>query len=158
VKRSARIPTVGILLLAASGMVGCDVGVRTRALFGQEVKIQVVVAPRANQDHPIAVDLLRVYDGNLLAELLKLSAGEWFEKREQFKRDYPEKVGFESWEWEWTPGQSVPILTVPLDALARGGIIFANYFTKGAHRVRVDPNESILINLRADGFSVEPFK
>ena len=152
-------PVWALLSLAVMGpLSGCGLAVQTRSLFGQELKVQVFVAQKANQDNPVAVDLLRVFDGNLLTELLKLSASEWFEKRDQIKRDYPGKVGFEGVEWEWTPGQSVPVLTLPLEPAARAGIIFANYFAKGAHRVRFDPNDSIMINLLEDGFTVEPLK
>lgn len=159
VKHFWRIPGWALLSLAGMGaLAGCGIAVQTRSLFGQELKVQVFVAQRTNQDNPVAVDLLRVFDANLLTELLKMSASEWFEKRDQIKRDYPGKVGFESVEWEWTPGQSVPVLSLPLEPAARAGIIFANYFAKGAHRVRFDPNESIMINLLEDAFTVEPLK
>ena len=56
------------------------------------VKTQLIVFAidaQANLNHPIAVDLVLIYDQQLLAEIVKLSAHDWFTKRAQLKRDYP---------------------------------------------------------------------
>lgn len=147
-----------VVCLAASILAGCGLGVRTRALAGGKVRVQVFVAQNANQNNPVAVDLVMVYDKNLLKELTRMSAKDWFERRDQIKRDYTEGQGLDAWEWEWVPGQSVPAQALPLKPAAIGALVFANYFTPGVHRGRFDPHESIAVNLLETSFTVEPVK
>jgi type VI secretion system protein len=107
-----------------------------------------------NHNAPVALDVLLVYDKQLLSELLKLSATEWFEKREQFKRDYPDDRGFEVWSWEFIPGQQAR-LVLPLRAAARAGVMFARYASRGEHRARIDPHTSLVVHLLENDFTVQ---
>lgn len=154
-RAAGAILAVCLIALVAAG---CGIGVRTRALAGGKVRIQVFVAQNANHNNPVAVDLVMVYDKNLLKELTRMSAKDWFEGRDQIKRDYAEGRGFDAWEWEWVPGQSVPVQALPLKPAAIGAVVFANYFTAGVHRGRFDPHESIALNLLESTFTVEPVK
>ena len=127
----------------------------------RKIRLQVRVAPDANYQSPVALDLLVVYDKTLLQELSKITAGEWFEKRHQFRQDYPAgKGGFESWHWEWVPGQHIPMQRLRLKAKAKGGLIFADYFSPGEHRARIRPRKhrNIRIELREIDFIVQTFK
>ena len=128
--------------------------VRTQALFGEKLEVRVNVSKDVNRNTPVAVDLVLVYDKGLLNELLKMPASEWFSKREQFKRDFPDQIGFESWEWEWVPGQLVLPNLLPLKARAKGAVVFAGYLSPGAHRQRINPHKGILINLQNTDFSI----
>lgn len=141
---------LGCLVLLSA----CNVGARTMSLFGGDLNIQVRIAENANRNQPVAVDLLIVNDPKLLEQLMKLPAKDWFEQRDQFKRDYPKTTGFESWEWEWTPGQVVPDLVLPLKVKAEAGVIFARYYTQGDHRARFDPLKNILIEFQEEDFQV----
>ena len=76
--------------------------------------MKVQTAPLTNQNNPVAVDVLFVYDRDLLNTLLQMSASDWFAKREQLERDYPQRSGFAVWSWEWVPGQIVLPQTLPL--------------------------------------------
>ncbi len=134
----------------------CGITVRTQSLFGKKVRLNVEMTESANQNNPVAVDYVLVYDEDLLKELEKLPAREWFEQKDQYKRDYPEDSGFNSWNWEWVPGQKIEEKALPLEASAEGGIIYANYFSKGDHRARVDPHQSLNITLLEDSFVVDP--
>ncbi len=116
----------------------------------------MTVSESANKNNPVAVDYILVYNEDLMKELLKTPAKEWFEKKNQFKRDYPEESGFASFEWEWIPGQSVPPLALPLEARAKGAFLFALYFSKGEHRAHLDPHKSFKLMLLEDTFRVEP--
>jgi type VI secretion system protein len=134
-------------------------GARTRALFGKKVHVQVHIAAEANHNFPVALDIVLVYDKKLLNELLQLPARAWFAKREQLKKDYPDGEAFESWEWEWVPGQRVNLPEpLPLRAKAKSGIVFANYLSPGEHRVRIDPHTSISIALLEEDFIVRPLE
>ena len=109
----------------------------------------------ANQNNPLAVDLVLVFDEDLLKQLLNYSAKTWFEKRDQIQRDFPEGEGVQIWNWEWTPGQRIGIKEVPMTAKAKGGLIFAQYFSKGDHRARFDPLGDVHIDFLKDSFKIK---
>lgn len=146
-----------VLAVLLTGLLSaCGIGTRTQALMGGKLRVHVHVSEEVNQHSPVALDLLLVYDKRLLKELANMPASEWFAKRRQFQMDYPHGKGFEVCQWEWVPGQNVPILKLPLKAQAKGGLIFANYFSPGEHRARIEPTRSIHIDLLEDAFTVEP--
>ena len=125
------------------------------------VKTQLLVFTidaQANLNHPIAVDLVLIYDEQLLGEMVKLSAHDWFIKRAQLKRDYP--ISLATWEWEFVPEQpSQHILSFkmpPERKEAKAALVFANYLTPGSHRVRIDAMSSIRIHLQEQQWVVEP--
>jgi type VI secretion system protein len=126
----------------------------TRAVMGGKVEIKVEIAENANQNSPIAVDLIVVYDEKLMEQLMGMTAGEWFAKRSQIRRDYLDGAGFDSWGWEWIPGQKVPVQTLPLKAAAIGGVVFAKFTAPGAHRTRINPFDDVTIFLRETDFAV----
>jgi len=72
----------------------------TRAIIGGQVDVTVEIADNANQNSPIAVDLIVVYDEKLMEQLLGMTAGDWFARRSQIRRDYLDGAGFDSWGWE----------------------------------------------------------
>src|SRR5688572_24175756 len=109
-------PTAGLLLLLLilpMFLSSCGVVVFTRSVFGETLDMDVKVAEVANDEYPLAMEVVYVYDEELLKTLLQMSAKQWFEKRDQLKNDFPEDTGFESWQWEFTPGQE-EVLNLPL--------------------------------------------
>ncbi len=145
-----------IALFLIASLTACSLKTRTQALFGQKVKFEISIAEDANNNNPVAVDYVLVYNKELMDTLLKMPAREWFEKRGQFKRDYPGNEAFASWSWEWIPGQEVEIKKLPVKTEAKGSLVFANYFSKGDHRARIGPNKSFKITLLKDSFVVAP--
>ena len=123
-----------------------------------KLDVKVHVSPKANNNNPVAVDLVLVSDKKLLQELMKMSASEWFEKRHQVQLDYPKETGLTAGSWEWVPGQQVKLdrLTVKFEVV--GGVIFANYFNAGAHRAPIDPRKGILVTLGEDNLCVQSLK
>ncbi len=145
-----------LILVAIFLFIGaCGIAAKTKAVIKGDLKMYVNIDPKINSDNPLPVDVVWVYDEDLLKELLKLSAKAWFEKKEQFKRDFPSNEAFEVWPWEWTPGQKVMVQKIPIKAKSKGGIIFANYLTDGDHRARIDPSEDFQIDFSEDSFSVK---
>ena len=128
--------------------------VAPRALGQSKLVVKVNVSPQANNNNPLAVDLVMVKDKKLLKELQKLSAKEWFERRSQYRLDYPKEKGLSFGSWEWVPGQVVMIEPMPLKSKPAGGIIFANYFSPGTHRALIDPRKSVVVNLGAEDITV----
>ena len=100
-----------------------------------KLDLKVHVSPKANNNNPVAVDLVLVSDKKLLQELMKMSASEWFEKRHQVQLDYPKETGLGAGRWEWVPGQEVKVDRVTVKFEVVGGVIFANYFNAGAHQI-----------------------
>ena len=130
----------------------------TKALIKGNLKMYVNIAPDLNSDNPLPVDIVWVYDEDLLKKLLKISAKTWFEKKDQFKKDFPSNKAFEVWPWEWTPGQKITVKKIPIKAKSKGGIIFANYKKDGDHRARVDPAEDFQIDFSKESFVVKETK
>jgi len=120
--------------------------------------MKVNIASDANDGNPVAFDLVLVTDEVLLEELGKISASEWFEKRSQYRLDYPEETGLSAGSWEWVPGQHVRLEPFTVKGEIVGGVLFANYFTPGEHRAVIDPRGDFLVNLGVEDFSVTPLK
>jgi type VI secretion system protein len=138
-----------LLVLTACGLV-----TTTLRMFGGSLPLEVTIAGSANQESPVAVELLIIYDKRLLDRLLALGAREWFEQREQWKRDFP--GDFESWAWEWVPGQPVGRQEKEFRAGAKGALVFADYLTPGAHRAQFDPHSPVRLLLGEATLTVEP--
>ncbi|MCU1725200.1 MULTISPECIES: type VI secretion protein [Pseudomonas] len=126
------------VLLTASAMAGCS-------LFGSKVSVDGVtldVALRANDDSPIAVDFVAANDVDLLGKLSGLTAKQWFATREQYQRDFRQYLHV--WGMELVPGQLIESSTFPLDGKPSVGLlVFANYQSPGAHRLRLEDQRSI---------------
>jgi len=120
--------------------------------------IRTDIVAGANNNQPVAVDLLLVRDKDLIKKLLTLPASEWFEKRAQFMRDYPNPKDLLVIHREWVPDQNIPCSTIPLKPMPKATIIFANYFTKGEHRAHLKNAESAVIHLMQDDFQILPGK
>lgn len=119
---------------------------RGRMLGQSKLVMRVNVSPQANNDYPVAVDLVLVKDKELLKDLMNLSAKEWFENRIQYQSDYP-KIELSTHQWEYVPEQQAVSYRVPLMGNLAGGIIFANYSTPGTHSAVIDPRKSVVVNL-----------
>ncbi|QCP53538.1 type VI secretion protein [Trinickia violacea] len=131
-----------VLLLAVLCIAGCSASL-------PRVKIDslaINVTAQANLDTPIAVDAVLVRNPQLFDTLLGLPSAKWFAERDQMQRDYPRDLTVLS--YELVPGQQ---LTDPKFAFkgehAAGVLVFADYQTPGAHRVRLDggPPKAVLL-------------
>ena len=143
-----------LLLLLLTGLLA-SCGITYRTLVRGKLRVQIHVSQMANQNSPVALDLLLIYDKALFEELLEVSAKEWFDKREQYKRDHLAGQAFQVWSWEWVPGQKIAEKILPIRARTKGGIIFASYSSPGDHRLRFHPYKKIRINLGKNDFEVQ---
>jgi hypothetical protein len=123
-----------------------------------KLQVRVHISSHANNGNPVALDLVLVSDKKLLQELQKMTASEWFEKREQIMLDFPKEGDVEVSKWEWVPGQVVQVDKLRVRPEIKGGVIFANYFKPGAHRAVINPRKDILIKLQDDKIEVETEK
>lgn len=134
--------------------VGCGLVTRTQRMFGGRLPLEVTIEPRANQGSAVAVDVLMVYDKGVLDKILALTARAWFEQQSQLERDFP--GAFDRARWEWVPGQQVGRQEIEYRAGAKAAVVFADYLTPGAHRLRLDPRAPSRLLLGETGFTAEP--
>lgn len=120
------------------------------------LQLEVALSRRANQDAPVPVSFVAVKDPKFFGKVLELSAKQWFEQREQLRRDDPTGQLFTEWEWEHVPGYAPPPVVIEVDGNAIGAVIFANYRSPGDHRIRVGPQRRLRIELGDDDLVVRP--
>lgn len=124
---------------------------------GRAIETRMVgfeVAPEANDRSPVPVELVVVYDAEVLPLLLELTARQWFAARGQLLLDHP--TGLRSQMWELVPGQELPMQRLPVARKgAHAAFVYADYLGPGAHRIRIDPYERVLVRLGADDLELE---
>ncbi len=120
----------------------------------EKLRVAVEAEPGANQDAPIAVAVLVIYEDTVFRDLMGLSAAEWFDQSEQRLRDNPDMQDFDLVQWEVMPGQVVPEVVQQLQGRPAEGIVFADYYAEGDHRIRFNPMKRIVIVLGANDFDV----
>jgi type VI secretion system protein len=142
------------VLLIPLLLAGCPKGpkVVTKRLPGGpkdgKLDLRVHVSPRANGENPVALDILLVSDKELLKELQKMSASDWFAHREQIILDHPKEEQLVVFRRELVPGQLVEPERLVVKSEIRAGLVFANYFNPGEHRAVIDPRaRDVQINL-----------
>jgi type VI secretion system protein len=128
-----------LLALAAMQLAGCAMP-GFMSFKGTRVdwsEVTLSAAAGANQNSPVAVDVVMVFDDEMMARLADLPAAKWFGARADLQKTFPQSVAYRS--WELVPGQT---LRVPGSNFAGprvvGVFIYANYATPGAHRIRVE--------------------
>ena len=144
---------IPIVLLASS----CGLPNRVRSMFGGQLPVQVSIAPDANEDSPIAVELIVVYEGKLIDKILEKTARDWFAGREQFLRDYPDGIKSLG-KYEWIPGQEVQPLELTYGVGAKRVILFADYLTPGEHRANIDPQQPFRLILGQSEIELEELR
>jgi type VI secretion system protein len=140
----------------AGGAVGAKAGGVIGVKVARQFSLQVNVAENANQNNAIPVDFVMVFDKKLAAEVLKLPARDWFERRLQLQRDFPGKIVVAS--WEWVPGQHTGMISMDIGAGFEAGIFFARYLNAGDHRAVVDVRTPVVLNLGAEDFLVQALR
>tara|TARA_R110002167_G_scaffold128454_1_gene310688 strand:- start:411 stop:938 length:528 start_codon:yes stop_codon:yes gene_type:complete len=150
---SRRAAAIGVAAgLGGVLLAGCSVfDPRPKGVKASGLEIRAV--PNANGDSPVALDVVVPYAKEMLDQLVGITAREWFRRREQFMRDFPTQ--FDILQLEIVPG-TVRKVTLELrdSGQAEGALVFANYFAEGAHRVRIDKLENIVIDLLEHQFVV----
>lgn len=148
--RAAVLALCACLFLAA-----CGGGLRyVRSLGGRQVRVSVVNTERANLNNPVALDFLLVFNEKTETEAGKLTARQWFEKKSQFKRDHIVNEDYLLFEYEFVPGDPVPVIEIPYTVSGRSLLVYADYYTPGEHRVRLNPQKDATITLNERGFTL----
>ena len=130
----------------------CGTVKKVRAAFGGQLPIEVTIDAAANDNSPVAVDVLLVYDDKLIEGLLAMPAAEWFRKKDQYVADHPRVV---VQGWEWVPGQQVDALKISYGPGAKNVVLFADYSTEGEHRAVVGRPKPFRVILGQRDLSIE---
>ena len=137
------------LLVVCALTAACMIPARTT-----RVRLQVQIAPDANDNRPIPVDVVFAWDGETAEALEALTAAAWFAQKTQLRQDDPQERVLSVREWEWVPGQVVPDLELAVRPGARKWLqaifVFADYRTDGAHRIRLEPGIAALALTKDD--------
>ncbi len=117
--------------------------------------LRIVADADTNNRHPVAIDVVRVADGELARRLGSLDAASWFRDRAALNGEAPGRIAIAS--WEMVPGQSVILRSLPpFAATPSATIVFARYRTPGVHRQSLDGASALDIRLGRNGFIVAP--
>ncbi|MBK1662226.1 type VI secretion protein [Paracraurococcus ruber] len=145
------LPLPAMAMPALALLPGCG------TMFARRVavrRIAIAVAPGANDNTPIALDLVHVSDRPPLAgEIGALAAADWFERRSQYQRDWARDLEVRS--WEVVPGQVLPEERLPAPRVSSDAFVFALYRRPGAHRTRLASGGRLLVRLGAEEMQVE---
>jgi type VI secretion system protein len=110
--------------------------------------ITLDVAPMANNDTPLAVDLVAVQDPELFKLLLSIPAKQWFAQRDQLRRDYLSAL--DVWSLELVPGQFMESRDIPMAAKgAVGLLVYAGYNNPGVHRLRLEQRKAVWLRFES---------
>jgi type VI secretion system protein len=152
--RQGRATCVSLCLAAALGLtgaLGCSAAQRQ-----ERILVEFFVAPRTNQNSPVPLALVAVKEPKLFDRVVEMTAKQWFEQREQIRRDYPGGKAFAEWEWEYVPGQSPPPVVIQRDEGALDTFIFANYRAPGDHRFRLGKQRRMRIDVGDEDLTITP--
>jgi len=136
------------VLLAGTLAMGCS----SAPYHRRTVDLNVQIADTTNQNMPVAVEVVYVYDPALTDTLSALSANQWFRHRSKLAWRHPD--GFDRWRWEWAPGQTVASRHLPMVFFTRSVFVYASYRSSGAHRAQVPPFHALDLELNRTGFQV----
>jgi type VI secretion system protein len=152
--------TVCCMVLLSSLLGGCALP-SFLSFKGDKVKwpqVTLSASDDANNNSPIAVDVVFVTDETLVARLAELPALKWFSARADLANTYPDALRYRS--WELVPGQQLVIPGKTFEGpRVAGAFIFANYPDPGAHRVRIEQfGARLAVQLDNNTFSVSAVK
>ena len=145
-----------IAVLVVSGC-GTAEKLNPTGFLKRPVRLDVQIDNHANSDSPVAVDLVSVNDKDLAKDLAKMTAADWFQKRDQIREDNPKPADLTVMKsWEWVPGQVIGTVQIPMKKKPRALLLFANYATPGPHRAKIDPSITQEVALNQDDLKVQP--
>lgn len=98
----------------------------------------VTAESNANQNSPVALDIVFVADPAMLEKLSALPASRWFAVRQDYLKTYPTTLS--AYSLELVPGQTRLLSAKELGSPRVAGVLlFADYGTPGEHRMRLPP-------------------
>ncbi len=150
----ARYLLLPMVLLCASGCSSMKDWMMPQGVKLDWTSVAMSVAPGANRDFPLAIDLVFVSDETLAQRLTNMTSREWFAVRESLRKTYPETLEFES--LEIAPGESLTQSGKRWSGRrVAAALVFADYFSEGNHLARLESLKGRLhVEFGATDFSV----
>ncbi|MES2607430.1 MAG: hypothetical protein V4544_01655 [Pseudomonadota bacterium] len=153
---------VCVLSLVLVSLIGCSNGSLQSLLSFQTAKVWLNkvsfrVADDVNDSSPVTLHILISYKDDLLSELSKMSAEDYFKKSEQIKNDNAGNLDVFSWDLIRSQKLDDEPIT-PTKVNGVGVLVFARYSTPGDHRISIADAEAVLIKLDKGDFSIESIK
>ena len=85
----------------------------------------------------LAVDIVLIFNEGLVTKVSELTSSDWFKSKNYILKTFPQDLAVKS--WELAPGDS---LQIPSSFFGTERVFsvmaFADYFSDGEHRVRID--------------------
>ncbi|MCG8455125.1 MAG: hypothetical protein MI919_02520 [Holophagales bacterium] len=123
-------------MLATTLLGGCCL-LNAGKKFGGKGHLDVEISPSLNGNSPVPVNLVLAYDADMEAQLVKLTAEDWFgDQGAQLRKDFPESFQI-ALSREWVPGLPRQQEEYRYQPCARSAVIFARYSSPGDHRQAV---------------------
>lgn len=121
----------------------------------QTEDVTLVAAPDANNDFPVAVDLVAVTEAEFAQALAETPARTWFQQRESFLSNNANLIDVKS--FELVPGQTMDEISYSWgDRRSYSAIfVFANFMQSGTHRARIDQIDAPTIILGSNTLKLE---
>jgi len=99
--------------------------------------VSLSVAAGANNDYPLAIDVVLVTDEALAQKLMGMTARDWFNARNGMRKAYPDAISIDS--VELAPGESIKLSDKRWSGRrVAAALVFADYLVAGPHLARVD--------------------
>lgn len=150
------------LFFVVLGATGCSNGSLQSILSLQTAKVWLNkvsfrVADDMNDSSPVTLHILIPYKEDLLSELTKMSAEEYFKRSDQIKSDNAGNL--DVFSWDLIRSQKLDDEPIsPSKVSGVGIVVFARYSTPGDHRISIADDEAVLIKLDKGDFSIESAK
>ena len=138
-------------LLPLCLLAGCSL-LRTATGTRGHLTVASQIEPLANNNSPIAVDIVTVEDKKTLAEVSKFTAQMWFAQKNDYRRMHPDVLQVVS--REWVPGDPALPLRIAGSKAAAGIVLFANYATPGAHAAVLPSSGTVRIDFGLTDFTL----
>jgi len=99
--------------------------------------LSLSVAAGANNDYPLAIDVVLVSDEALAQKLMGMTARDWFNARNGMRKAYPDLISIDS--FELAPGESIKLSDKRWSGRrVAAALVFADYLVAGPHLARID--------------------
>jgi type VI secretion system protein len=145
----------GGLLSGCSSDIASAIKLSPAQVWLQEVQFKV--GAQMNNNAPVSVRVVIAHNDEVLTELGKLTAAQYFEREATLKADH---VGdCETVAAEIVPGQKNDPIHIELSNVnSVGALVFCRYSTPGPHRHRIGTDRIVRLELGKTDFSVTTIK
>lgn len=120
-------------------------------------RISFIADENMNNSSPVTVHVVIIYKQELLDEIVKMEAADYFKKADQLKIDNAGQM--DVFSFDLIRGQRLNNQEInPSKTSGVGAIIFARYAGPGPHKAVLNEESGVLVKLNKDDLAIEPLK